>query len=253
MTHGLVMHPLVPGRKEPSDKAEMLTQLIFGERYTVLDSNTKWVLLENETDGYQCWIDAKQHHAIDSEKAEQLKALPQRRCGDSLGYLSDNKGHRFAVPCSAIFPGYSEGQFTLDGHTFDFEGRIARHDDDSVLRHARRLLHAPYLWGGKSALGIDCSGFVQVVFACAGKMLPRDAWQQAEIGESVDFIALAQKGDLVFFDNDEGRIIHVGIAIGDGRIIHASGSVRIDNIDHEGIYHEGLKKYTHKMRLIKRL
>lgn len=253
MTHGLVMHPLVPGRKEPSDKAEMLTQLIFGERYTVLDSNPKWVLVENESDGYQCWIDAKMHHAIDFEKAEQLKAMPQRRCGDSLGYLSDSKGHRFPVPCSAIFPGYSEGQFSLGGQTFDFEGRIARHDDDSILRHARRLLHAPYLWGGKSALGIDCSGFVQVVFACAGKMLPRDAWQQAEKGESVDFIALAQKGDLVFFDNDEGRIIHVGIAIGDGRIIHASGSVRIDKIDHEGIYHEGLKKYTHKMRLIKRI
>ncbi|MCA1750236.1 MAG: NlpC/P60 family protein [Cryomorphaceae bacterium] len=253
MTHGIALQPLIPCRKEPSDKAEMVTQLIFGECYSVLEARAKWVFIKNETDGYECWIDFKQHHPLSENEKNEIQSLAQKRCGDAVGFLTDGGGRRFAVPCSAVFPGYSEGFVNLCGHRYEFEGRIARNDSDSVMRHALRLLHAPYLWGGKSVFGIDCSGLVQVVFACAGINLPRDAWQQAERGETIDFISLAEKGDLVFFDNEEGRINHVGIATGDGNIIHASGSVRIDKIDHEGIYNESLKKYTHKMRIIKRV
>jgi hypothetical protein len=253
MSYGIALQSVISGRREPSDKAEMVTQLLFGERYSVLEQSAKWVLIQNDTDGYQCWINAKQHQQISQNEKSEIDALPKRRCGDAIGYLSDPKGQRFALPCSALLPGYHDGKLKLINTVFQFEGRIARHDEDSVMRHARRLLHAPYLWGGKSAFGIDCSGLVQVVFACAGKNLPRDAWQQAEAGDAVDFISLARQGDLVFFDNDEGRIIHVGIATGDGHVIHASGSVRIDKVDHEGIYHEGLKKYTHKMRIVKRI
>ncbi len=253
MKHGVITQALVPGRREPGDKFEMVTQLIFGERYKVLESSEKWVLIENEADNYQCWIDVKQHHGISESSFLELCSLPQKRCGDSIGYLTDAKGHRFPIPCSALLAGYHDGHLAVDGEAYNFDGRIARHDADSVQRHARRLLHTPYLWGGKSALGMDCSGFVQVVFACAGKMLPRDAYQQAELGESVDFIDLTKAGDLLFFENAEGRIHHVGIALGGGLVIHASGSVRIDQADHEGIFNEKLKKYTHKLRLIKRL
>jgi hypothetical protein len=257
MNYGIARYALIAGRQEPSDKAELVTQLLFGERYTLLDENKKWYLVRNECDAYTCWIDKKLHSPLNPEQWEALTQLPQRRCGDAVGFLEERGGRRFPVPCSALFPGYDGGKFSLplpDGrlNTYLYDGRIARHDDESPMRHAMRLLHAPYLWGGKSAFGIDCSGLVQVVYQCAGYYMPRDAWQQAELGQTIDFIDLARPGDLVFFDNEEGRIIHVGILTAPGRIIHASGSVRIDKIDHEGIYNEELQAYTHKMRIIKR-
>ncbi len=258
MKYGICTHALIPGRVEPSDKAEMSTQLLFGENYTVQDENKKWYLIENARDNYTCWIDKKQHTAISHEQFEHIAALSEKRCGDAIGFLDTRGGRRFPVPCSALFPGYDGGAFTIitedekQTKTYDFDGRIARHDAESRVRHAKRLLNAPYLWGGKSAFGIDCSGLVQVVFHCAGIAMPRDAYQQAETGTTIDFIDLTQQGDLVFFDNEEGKIIHVGIVLEPGRIIHASGSVRIDKIDHEGIFNEETQAYTHKMRIIKR-
>lgn len=253
MTYGIALQALIPCRKEPSDKSEMVTQLLFGECYEVLEEKPKWIFIKNESDQYASWIDRKQHTPLSESQKAELDGKEKKRCGDAIGFLTDKSGQRIAVPCSAVFPGYAEGFVELCGKRYSYDGRIARHDSDSVMRHAHRLLHAPYMWGGKSVFGIDCSGFVQVVFACAGIDLPRDAWQQAEIGESVDFISLAEKGDLVYFDNEEGHINHVGIATGDGTVIHASGCVRKDKIDHEGIYNEELKKYTHSMRLIKRV
>jgi cell wall-associated NlpC family hydrolase len=102
-------------------------------------------------------------------------------------------------------------------------------------------------------LGIDCSGFTQNVFAVCGKSIPRDAYQQAELGDTIDFAEEAQEGDLAFFDNEEGRIIHVGMVLKDAKIIHASGRVRIDKLDHEGIYNAETKTYSHRLRIIKRL
>ncbi len=251
MSIGISKHPIIPGRIEPSEKAEMVTQVLFGETYTVLEIQKKWILIEISADKYQCWIDKKMHAEFEGDVPQNF--LDIKRCGDALGMVTDGNGRRFHIPCGATLPNYAEGSFTLNNKRFEYEGRIARHDPDSIIRHARRLLHAPYLWGGKTAMGIDCSGLTQIVVACAGISIPRDAHQQAEMGVAVDFIALAETGDLAFFDNEEGRITHVGIVIENGRIIHASGSVRIDNLDHQGIYNEETKAYTHKLRLIKRL
>jgi len=253
MKYGICIYALIPARVEPSDKAEMVTQLIFGEHYHILEAQKKWLLIEKPLDGYQCWIDKKMHTILSKEDFDKLTAQDQKRCGDGIGFVTDDHGHRFAIPCSAILPGYTEGSFTINKHIYQFDGRIARHDLDSRVRHAKRLLHAPYLWGGKSIFGMDCSGFVQVVFNCAGISMPRDANQQASEGESVDFLDLAEPGDLVFFDNDEGRIIHVGILLSKESIIHASGSVRIDKVDHQGIFNEEEKAYTHQLRLIRRV
>jgi hypothetical protein len=253
MKYGVCKHPLIPGRAEPSDKAEQVTQLIFGEPYTVLEQQKKWMLVENSFDNYQLWIDAKMHTEIDEKEYIRIGDPKAKRCGDSIGFVTDADGRRFAIPCSAPLPGYSDGAFTLAGDKFAFDGRIARHDSESLVRHAKRLLRAPYLWGGKSIFGMDCSGFVQVVFNCAGIHVPRDAYQQAELGEAIDFIGTTEPGDLVFFDNSEGRITHVGMMLDQERIIHASGSVRIDQIDHQGIYNAETKTYTHQTRIIKRL
>ena len=112
-------------------------------------------------------------------------------------------------------------------------------------------INSPYLWGGRSPFGIDCSGFVQLVYRMNGIQLPRDASDQAKIGQTLSFIEEAEEGDLAFFDNNEGDIIHVGIMLEDNRIIHASGKVRIDKIDHQGIYNVDTKQYSHRLRIIK--
>lgn len=251
MTFGIAVHPIIPGRAEPSDKAEMVTQVLFGETYKVLEVQKKWMLIEIQTDKYTCWIDVKMFADAGTSIADP-DFKTDRRSGDPFGMIIDSKGHRYHIPCGSILQNYQGGDFALNGHKFSYKDRIARHDSESVLRRARRFLHAPYLWGGKTAMGIDCSGLTQVVLACAGISIPRDAYLQAEQGEPVDFIDLAVPGDLAFFDNEEGRITHVGIITENGEIIHASGSVRVDNLDHQGVYNNDTKSYTHKLRLIKR-
>ena len=127
---------------------------------------------------------------------------------------------------------------------------------DAIHRCARQFLNAPYLWGGRTILGIDCSGFTQLVMLLNGRSIPRDAYQQAELGDTVAFVEEAQTGDLAFFDNAEGRITHVGIVLREAEhhvsIIHASGKVRIDALDHQGIFNAERSAYSHKLRIIKR-
>ena len=120
------------------------------------------------------------------------------------------------------------------------------------------FLGAPYLWGGRTPWGVDCSGLVQMIFILMGIYLPRDAAQQAEEGDVVDLLDLSEPGDLVFFDNDEGRIVHVGVVLtrndeDDLRVAHASGRVRIDRLDQQGIYNAEEGRYTHKLRLVRRV
>ena len=122
-----------------------------------------------------------------------------------------------------------------------------------MIKNAFYFLNSPYLWGGRTPFGIDCSGFVQIAARLSGISLPRDTQEQAEEGEIINLISEAKPGDLAFFDNIDGRIIHVGIILENGQIIHASGKVRIDTIDHQGIFNEESKKYSHQLRVIKRI
>lgn len=253
MDKGMVIHPVIPGRSEPSDKSEMVTQLLFGEAYDVLDSHRNWLFVENRHDGYKCWIDKKQHNEAPDDIEQSYDSSSLKRCGDPFGFLTGADNHRYGIPCGAILRGYKEGRVHMYNRSLLFEGRVARHDSESIIRHAWRFLHAPYLWGGKTAFGIDCSGLMQVIFNCAGIDLPRDAYQQATVGESVDFVDMTEPGDLVFFDNEEQRITHVGVVIEKERILHASGCVRIDKLDHQGIFNADVNSYTHKLRLIRRV
>jgi cell wall-associated NlpC family hydrolase len=118
---------------------------------------------------------------------------------------------------------------------------------------AMKFVNSPYIWGGRIPSGIDCSGFVQLVYKIHGVKIPRDSWQQAETGETVSFIEETVPGDLVLFDNERGRISHVGMILSRGLVIHASGRVRIDTIDHQGIYKNDIKGYSHRLRTIRRI
>jgi cell wall-associated NlpC family hydrolase len=124
---------------------------------------------------------------------------------------------------------------------------------DSITDTALRFINSPYIWGGRIPSGIDCSGLTQLVYKIHGIKIPRDSWQQSEIGETVSFITETRPGDLVFFDNEKGIITHVGIIFSAGLVIHASGRVRIDTIDHQGIFKKEIGGYSHHLRLIKRI
>jgi len=248
---------LVPLRTDPSDKSEMCSQLLFGDSFTILKIGDKWSRVLTSYDDYEGWIDNKQYIVI-SDIAHAGLANLNAILGLSIihSVLKTDTSEGLNLLAGTIIPQTLDDYFYLGETRYKLEGKI-RHPNlnefrSSVYEAAILYLNAPYLWGGRSVFGIDCSGFTQMVFRQFGIRLKRDAWQQAEQGELLGFIQESRAGDLAFFDNDEGRITHVGIMLDNSRIIHASGRVRIDPIDSQGIFNKEFNRYTHKLRIVKR-
>lgn len=250
MKHGICIVPAAPVRSEASDRSEMVSQLLFGEVFHITGRQENWVKIITHEDQYEGWVGDKQIENLFVDLFEEITRAKSPRTAELLGKIIFN-GQHMLVPMGSFLPLLDKGMIKVGFKEFQYNGRI--NQDCTLPETAIQFLNAPYLWGGKTLMGIDCSGFTQIVFATLNKPLPRDAYQQAETGEPVDFIEQSQEGDLAFFDNEEGRIIHVGIILQDQKIIHASGKVRIDRIDHEGIFNEDKKAYTHKLRIIKRV
>jgi len=237
----------------------MITQVLFGDCFKVIEERAKWVRIRNAFDKYEGWIDRKQFFETSQETYLQLeKSSHHKVVFDLAAVVKTSNNQLQSILIGASLPNLtSDNKFEIEGLAFEFDGSFLdvseKQNKSKLLENSLMFLNAPYLWGGKTPFGIDCSGFTQMVYKLNGYKLPRDAYQQAEVGTTLSFVEEAEAGDLAFFDDDEGNITHVGMLLENGKIIHASGKVRIDPIDHHGIYNLESKTYSHKLRLIKKI
>ena len=251
MKYGISNLSIIPMRDEAADQAEMVNQILFGEHFKVLEIRKKWSKIRLAHDNYEGWVCNKQWIEIPEEDYKQLDKDVSTITTDILDIIT--KDHHQPIVIGSILPTYKSGHALINNKMYKFDGLTTPGftQKEKLVENALMYLNAPYLWGGRSPLGIDCSGFSQMVYRLQGISLPRDAYQQAEVGTTLSFVEESEPGDLAFFDNKEGKITHVGIILADNHIIHASGKVRIDRIDQQGIFNTEIGSHTHKLRLIK--
>lgn len=248
MQYGICNLSIVPLRDEPEDTSELVSQVIYGDFFKVLEQRKQWSKIRLAFDKYEGWVDNKQYSEISEDQYKSLKTETPRLSIDLVEFIEDENKQLFPIPIGSSLNGLSLLNHKYDGNSID---KIT--EKSNIIQTAFTFLNSPYLWGGKTPFGIDCSGFTQMVYKLNGYKLLRDASQQATQGEALSFIEESEPGDLAFFDNNEGAIIHVGIIMKDNYIIHAHGRVRIDRLDHSGIYNVDKNKHTHKLRVIKKI
>jgi len=221
MQYGICNLGIVPIRLEPSDTSEMVTQSLYGDFFKVLEQRKKWSRIRFAYDKYEGWIDNKQYLEIEEDSYKLLSKADIHLSKDLIEYVSDAEGNLYPIPLGSDLNGLQ-----LLNHDFDGNRLVSKSLKSNILKTSFLYLNAPYLWGGKTPFGIDCSGFTQMVYKLNGHK---------------------------FFDNTEGHIVHVGIIMEDNYIIHAHGKVRIDRLDHSGIYNIEKNIHTHKLRVIKKI
>ncbi len=250
--HGICNLAIVPLRAEPDDRSEIVSQVLFGEHFEVLERQRQWARIRMHFDRYEGWLDSKQFAEISSAQFESLSLEPAVMNGDLVEYVTFGNDLLMPIPLGASINFLDYAEINRENYRFEGMKMVGVKPKQQIVRTAFLYLNAPYLWGGKTPFGIDCSGFTQMVYKLNGYTLKRDASQQAMDGEALSFIEESEAGDLAFFDNEEGRIIHVGIIMENNYIIHASGKVRIDRLDHLGIYNAETNRHTHRLRVIKK-
>lgn len=280
--YGICMESMVPVRGETADTSEQVTQLLFGDAFKILKSSSdaSWIYVENVYDNYQGWIKKEQSREVDKTYFNAylnqshpvsadfsgkvfvefaLAADSPPAAGEELqadASASDDK--IINIPVGSTLPFYKDGIIKIGDQVMTYKGKIKDISNKSsktqLVKVARSYLGTPYLWGGKTPEGVDCSGFSQMVYKINGYKIPRDSYQQAEKGETVP-LSKAKAGDLAFFQRKaegNGKVVHVGIYLGDGKIIHADGQVRINRLDEKGLYRDDLGKYSHFLKFLKR-
>ena len=258
MKFGICGLSLIPVRREPSERSEMVTQILYGEHFEIIEYLPGWCLVVMAFDGYKGWIDQKMMTAVSDRQFEKIKKSPFAVTTDIFTPVEISKDQSILLVAGSTLPVWRPNlkEFAVDGNSYTMQGQVShgyvKEPRELIIAQALKYFNAPYLWGGRSPMGIDCSGLTQVIYKMAGIVLPRDASQQVLQGSALSFLEETQPGDLAFFDDEEGRIIHVGIIWKQNKIIHASGKVRIDNVDQYGIFNLDTRRYTHKMRVMKK-
>lgn len=245
MQYGICHLSIIPVRSVADDTSEMVTQLLYGEHFKILEQRKLWSKIRSAFDKCEGWVHNNQLTIIEeSQYNEQENTNTPNYTNDLVSFIESDKNNLMPIVLGSIFNASSN--HAHEGNlTFNIQAK------PSLIKTALLYLNAPFLWGGKTPFGIDCSGFTQMVYKINGHRLLRTASEQATQGDALSFIEESEAGDLAFFDNNEGVIDHVGIIMENNYIIHAHGKVRIDRIDHTGIFNYESKTYTHKLRVIK--
>ena len=252
MQFGISILSIVPVRSEPNDRSEMTTQLIFGEHYKILETIKRWSKIQIAHDKYVGWISNKQIQEINIDEYEKLEKEVPTLTTDILDIIEAD--YNQPIVMGSVLPTFKSDHALINNKMYKFTGNktqgysLKKH----LINNAMVYLNTPYLWGGRTPFGIDCSGFTQIIYRLQGIKIPRDAYQQIEIGQNID-LSNSEAGDLAFFENKSGKITHVGIILENEKIIHASGNVRIDKLDKNGIFNLEKQKYSHKLHSIKKL
>jgi gamma-D-glutamyl-L-lysine dipeptidyl-peptidase len=252
MEFAVLIVPAAPVRRKPRHDAEMSSQLLFGEIVTVLKyKRDKWAKVRSLHDQYEGWISSFLLEPVSEREATALQASVVTDLLNTI-HIGDKPMH---IPAGANLPGFNGTTGQIGSLTYAYNGKWKDrfgedYSGELLLSTALNWLNVPYMWGGRTPLGADCSGFVQVNAKLCGRDLPRDTWQQAQVGSTVKKLKDASPGDIVFFD-DNDTIVHVGILVSPQEVLHEYGKVRIDPIDKKGIINADTGKRTHSLRLIR--
>lgn len=249
--YGICNLSIAPLRAQASDTAEIVTQLLFGDFVQVLEKGEPWIKIRFARDQYEGWMDFKQLVYVDKDTYDVGTASRQKVLFEPILELEGPKGIQ-NIMLGSDLPFYKDGKLRLGSEIYTVLSPVDMNTKPDLFEVAEIYLNTPYLWGGKSIFGIDCSGLIQLIYKVCGTDLPRDASSQVAVGTTVEF-EQRQPGDLAFFINSSGKVHHVGMLTSPHELIHAAGRVRIDHLDEKGIYNLDLEKYTHQLHLIKRV
>lgn len=236
-------------RSMPDQAAELVTQLLFGEHYKVLESRKKWSRVKTVFDKCEGWIMNNQLTFIPEDEYLALESSSSPKyVTELISFVEDSNKMVTPILIGSSIPDTSSLPVTFDGKTVQGEQL-----KEKLVKTALLYLNSPELKGGKSPFGIDSAGFAQMVYKINGYHLLRTAESQSKQGTALSFVEESEAGDLAFFDNTNGEINHVGIIMENNYVIHVNGKVRIDRIDHTGIFNNDLRTYTHQLRVIKKI
>lgn len=249
MQYGICHLSVVPVRSVADDTSEMMSQILYGEHFKIIEPRKTWSKIRIAFDKCEGWVRNNQIFHITQDDYEAIETREETKyAADLISFVASKEGalHPLVLGSSVHLADI------LDHH---FEGSYFKNQQDkpSLIQTALLYLNAPFLWGGRTPFGLDCSGFTQMTYKVNGYRLKRTALEQSGQGEALSFIEESEPGDLAFFDTKEGLIDHVGIVMENNYIIHCHGKVRIDRIDHTGIFNTEANRYTHKLRVIKKI